>query len=88
MVSWIDRFTIPESSFLGGGTRRKFVFRRSANAETLVYRQLAEEFGVQPRQPSARRCRAYLEKHPTSRISKLKRVGKRKPKFDLATIAD
>jgi DNA-directed RNA polymerase specialized sigma24 family protein len=82
---WIDEFTVPESSSWAKENAEQVFLRRQA--ERLSFAKLAEEFGVTPPTIGAA-VRAYLEKHPDESDIELGRGGKRKPKFDLAAIAD
>lgn len=82
---WIDEFAIPASSSWASENAEQ-VFRRRREAR-LSYAKLADEFGVTPPTIGAA-IRLYLATHPDEQDIELQRGGKRKPKFDLAAIAD
>ena len=82
---WVDEFTIPEASSWAS-EHAEAVFRRRQTTRA-SYATLAAEFKVTPPTIGAA-IRCFLAVHPEERDIELPRGGKRKPKFDLATIAD
>ena len=82
---WVDEFKIPEASSWAS-ENAEAVFRRR-QATRASYAALAVEFEVTPPTIGAA-LRCFLAAHPEECDIELPRGGKRKPKFDLSTIAD